>query len=131
MLLSAAGSRIQEASYGPRPLCSSGTGAPTIVSPHGGHGAASGRADAGDPPGTARPVSADRAAGPATVPSTVASWSWWGTARVHRRGAPAAGAPAHAVALVLSGTPRLVVCLAGVGAGVRTPAGAGWLPAGA
>jgi hypothetical protein len=131
MLLSAACSRIQEASRGTRPLHSSGAGAPTILSPHGGHGAASGRVDAGDPPGTARPVSAGRTAGPATVPPTVARWSWWGTTRLPRRDPPAAGAPAHAVALVLSGTPRLALRLASVGAGVRTPAGAGWPPAGA
>src|SRR5258708_38191079 len=131
MPLSAACSRIQEASRGTRPLDSSGAGAPAILSPHGGHGAASGRVDAGDPPRTARPVSAGRTAGPATVPPTVASWSRWRPARLHRGATPASGAPAHAVALVVSGTPRLVVCLAGVGAGVRTPPGARWRPAGA
>src|SRR5258707_10958010 len=122
MPLSAACSRIQEASRGTRPVYSSGAGAPTILSPHGGHGAASGRVDAGQPAAIAGPVPAGRTAGPATVPLSVASWSWWGTARLHRGDAPAAGAAAHAVALVLSGTARLALRLAGVGAGVPTPA---------
>src|SRR5258707_12401496 len=99
-----------------------GAGPATILSPNGGHGAASGCADPGHPFAPAGDLSRGGAAGPAAMSAATARWPGWITPPVHRVVAVAAGAVAHAVAASVSRGSRLGVCLAGVCPGLLSAA---------
>src|SRR5262249_61075079 len=81
-LLSPACSGVQEAPLAPCPGHTPGAGPAAILSPRPSHFAASGRADPGDAPGTARLVPAGGPIGPPAVSAAAARWSW-GAPRVY------------------------------------------------
>src|SRR5260370_11971300 len=118
MLVSTACSRVQEASHDTCPVHTPGAGPAAILSPHPSHFAASGRADPGDAPGTARPVPAGGPLGPPAVSAAAARWSRRSTACLHRGDALTPRPATHALAPVLSRAARFAGGLAGAGAGV-------------
>src|SRR5258708_13135225 len=107
MLVSTACSRVQEASHDTCPVHTPGAGPAAILSPRPSHCTASGRADPGDAPGTARPVPAGGPLGPPAVSAAVARWSRGSAACLHRGDALAPRPAPHALAPVLSGVARL------------------------
>src|SRR5258708_33413047 len=108
-------------------LCNKpGAGPATILSPDEGHRAACGRADVGHALAPLGGLSRGGAVGPAAVSSAAACWCGWSAAGVYRGLSVAAGAPADALALVLSRGLCLVVRLAGLSPGTSAPTRPAW-----